>query len=106
MNGLFDEYAASFAFDAAAAQYNRAQAQLNLIETQLANTVIISPIDGTATRPAFSVRDVVQPSQTILAVNNLDKVRVTANFEETKVGRIDFTSIPIFLMFLRIIRNN
>ncbi|MBN2351086.1 MAG: HlyD family secretion protein [Spirochaetales bacterium] len=81
--------AASFAFDAAAAQYNIAQAQLNLIETQLANTVIISPIDGTATRPAFSVGDVVQPGQTILAVNNLDKVWVTANFEETKVGRIE-----------------
>jgi membrane fusion protein (multidrug efflux system) len=81
--------AASLAYDAAAAQYNIAQAQLGIIESQLANTVITSPIDGTATKPAFSVGDVVQPSQTILTVNDLNNVWVTANFEETKVGRID-----------------
>lgn len=81
--------AASTGFDAAASQYNVSQAQLGVIETQLTNTVILSPIDGTATKPAFSVGDVIQPSQTILTVNNLSKVYVIADFEETKVGRFD-----------------
>ena len=74
--------------DAAVAQYNIAEAQLNGVLTQLANTTISSPIPGFVTKPAFSVGDVVQPSQVIFSVNNLNKVWVTANFEETKIGRI------------------
>jgi membrane fusion protein (multidrug efflux system) len=80
--------AVSLAYDAAAAQYNIAQAQLGVIETQLMNTRITSPIDGAVTKPAFSVGDVVQPSQIIFTVNNPKLVWVTANFEETKIGRI------------------
>ena len=33
--------------------------------------------------------DVVQPGQTIYTINDLDRLWVTANFEETKIGRIE-----------------
>jgi membrane fusion protein, multidrug efflux system len=75
-------------FETAAAQYDIAQAQLSSVETQLLNTRIISPVPGAVTKPAFSVGDVVQPGQVIFTVNNPKIVWVTANFEETKIGRI------------------
>jgi membrane fusion protein (multidrug efflux system) len=76
------------AYNTALAQYQYAEAQVNSVTTQVANTIITSPIDGKATKPAFQIGDIVQPSQTILTVNNLKNVWVTANFEETKIGRI------------------
>jgi len=83
------------ALEAATAQYNLAQtavdtsaAQLGVIETQLANVRISSPIDGTVEKITLNPGDLVQPGQTILSVNNLESVWVTANFEETKIGRI------------------
>jgi membrane fusion protein, multidrug efflux system len=83
------------ALDTAQAQYSLAQAsvdtssaQLGVIEAQLLNISIASPIDGTVEKVTLNPGDLVQPGQTILSVNNLDTVWVTANYEETKVGRI------------------
>ena len=83
------------ALDTAQAQYSLAQAsvdtagaQLGVIEAQLLNVRIYSPIDGTVEKITLNPGDLVQPGQTILSVNNLDSIYVTANYEETKVGRI------------------
>jgi membrane fusion protein, multidrug efflux system len=83
------------ALDAAQAQYSLTQAsadtssaQLGVIETQLANVRISSPIDGTVEKISLFPGDLAQPGQTILSVNNLDTIWVTANLEETKIGRI------------------
>jgi membrane fusion protein (multidrug efflux system) len=85
----------SKAYDTAVAQYNIAQAQidtsqaqLGVIETQLLNTKITSPVPGTVAKRSFAAGDVVQPGQIIFTVNNLKNIWVTANFEETKIGRI------------------
>ena len=86
---------ATSALDAASAQYaialaqvDTARAQLGVIENQLLNTRIISPIAGVVAKKSMMQGDVVQPGQTIYTVNDLDRVWVTANFEETKIGRI------------------
>jgi membrane fusion protein, multidrug efflux system len=83
------------ALDAAQAQCDLAQAsvdtssaQLGVIETQLLNVRIASPIDGTVEKVTIFPGDLAQPGQAILSINNLDSVWVTANLEETKIGRI------------------
>ena len=90
-----DEHAAS-ALDAAKAQYaialaqvDTAEAQLGVIESQLQNTKIISPLAGSVAKKSMMQGDVVQPGQTIYSINALDRIWVTANFEETKIGRIE-----------------
>jgi membrane fusion protein (multidrug efflux system) len=59
-----------------------------VIEAQLLNVRIDSPIDGTVDKVTLNAGDLAQPGQTILSVNNLDSIWITANYEETKVGRI------------------
>lgn len=75
-------------FSLAQASVDTASAQLGVIEAQLLNVHIASPIDGTVDKIALYAGDLVQPGQTILSVNNLASIYVTANYEETKVGRI------------------
>jgi membrane fusion protein, multidrug efflux system len=70
------------------AQVATSNAQLRVIETQLLNTRITAPISGTIAKQSLMRGDVVQPGQTIFAVNDLANVWVTANYEETKIGRI------------------
>jgi membrane fusion protein (multidrug efflux system) len=86
---------AANALDAASAQYaialaqvDTADAQLGVLENQLLNTRITSPISGVVAKKSLMPGDVVQPGQTIYSINDLDSVWVTANFEETKIGRI------------------
>jgi RND family efflux transporter MFP subunit len=63
-------------------------AQLGVLETQILNVSISTPIDGTVEKVTLNPGDVAQPGQTILSVNNLDALWVIANFEETKIGKI------------------
>ena len=86
---------AKSALDTAKAQYTLAEAsvdtsnaQLGVIETQLLNVKITTPIDGTVEKVTLNAGDLAQPGQAILSVNNLEAVWVIANFEETKIGRI------------------
>jgi membrane fusion protein, multidrug efflux system len=83
------------ALDTARAQYALAQAsvdtssaQLGVIEAQMLNVRLDSPIDGTVEKISLYPGDLAQPGQTILSVNNLGSIWVTANFEETKIGKI------------------
>ncbi|MCX6138886.1 MAG: HlyD family secretion protein [Ignavibacteriales bacterium] len=82
----------------AGAQIATAHAQLGVIETQLLNTVIRSPMDGTVSKRWALAGDVVQPAQPILSIYSLDSVWVTANLEETKISALkagDTASIGI-----------
>jgi len=82
-------------YDAAQARLAVAQAQIRSTETQIAvidtslsNAIIRSPLHGVVSKRWAMVGDVVQPSQAIFSVYDLDSVWVTANLEETKLGRI------------------
>jgi membrane fusion protein (multidrug efflux system) len=72
----------------AKAQVDGAQAQLGVLAVSLLNTRIDAPMDGTVQKEVYMKGDVVQPGQTIITINDLDDIWVTANFEETKVARI------------------
>jgi membrane fusion protein (multidrug efflux system) len=83
------------ALEMARAQYNielarvrAAEARLHVIETQLANTRITTPISGVIAKKWSLPGDVVQPGQAIFTVYNTDQIWITANFEETKVAAI------------------
>jgi membrane fusion protein (multidrug efflux system) len=69
----------------AIAQAAAARAQLGVIETQLAQTVIRSPMDGVVAKRWALPGDVVQPSQAIFSVYNFENLWVTANLEETNL---------------------
>lgn len=73
----------------AQAQVDTAQAQLGVIETQLLNTRISAPISGVIAKKSLMIGDVVQPGQAMFTINDLKSVWVTANFEETKIRRIE-----------------
>jgi membrane fusion protein (multidrug efflux system) len=83
------------ALEAAKAQYgitkakiNEAGAQLNVIKTELNNTVIYSPMDGVVAKRWELKGDVVQPGQPIFTLYNLKNVWVTAQFQETDLASI------------------
>ncbi|MGO9480513.1 MAG: HlyD family secretion protein [Candidatus Kryptoniota bacterium] len=83
------------ALEAAQAQYNidlskisAAKAQIGVIESQLQNTVIASPMDGAVAKRWVLTGDVVQPGQPIFTIYDLKNIWVTANLEETKLGHI------------------
>jgi membrane fusion protein, multidrug efflux system len=70
------------------AQFASAQAQLGVIQTQLKNTVISSPMTGVISKRWTLTGDVVQPGQAIFTIYDLHDVWVTANLEETAVGAL------------------
>lgn len=72
----------------AVAQVGSARAQLGVAQTNLQNTIIVSPMDGVVSKRWALAGDVVQPAQPIFSIYNLDTVWVTANFEETKLSSI------------------
>jgi len=80
--------AANAQYELAQAQVDAASAQLGVVETQLLNTEIRSPIDGTVDHVTADVGDVVQPTQKLVTVANLADLWVTANLEETKIARV------------------
>jgi len=72
----------------ALAQVQTARAQLQVVETDLTNTRITAPLTGVVARRWVMPGDVVQPGQPILVIYDLANLWITANFEETKIGRI------------------
>jgi len=72
----------------AVGQVQTARAQLQVVETQLANTRIAAPLTGVVARRWALPGDVVQPGQPVFAIYDLADLWVTAHFEETKIGRI------------------
>jgi membrane fusion protein, multidrug efflux system len=75
-------------YQIAQARIQTAKAQLQIVETQLQNCTIVSPLDGVVARRWILPGDVVQPGQPTLSVYDVNNLWITANFEETKLGRI------------------
>ncbi len=71
--------------DIAVTQEKLAAAQLNSVETNLANTTIASPIDGVVAKKWSMRGDVVQPAQPIYTLYDLKDLWVDANFKETQI---------------------
>jgi|YelNatPaOPRAMG01_1025707.scaffolds.fasta_scaffold10977_7 membrane fusion protein (multidrug efflux system) len=90
---------AAKALEAAKAEYVIAQSriklastQIALIEAQLLNMTVYSPVDGIIAKRWVLPGEVVQPGQPIFTIYKNDNIWVTANLEETKIGRIGLNS--------------
>ncbi len=72
----------------AQAQVDTADAQLGVVRTQLQNTIIKAPMAGVIAKRWVLPGAVVQAAQPIYALNNLQRIWVTANLEETKFYKL------------------
>jgi membrane fusion protein (multidrug efflux system) len=70
------------------AQIATAQADLAIIQTQIANTVVTAPFSGVIAKRWALAQDVVSPGQAIFSMFDNKHVWVTANYEETKLRAI------------------
>ena len=59
-----------------------------MINTQLQNTRITTPLDGVVAKRWVLQGDVVQPGQPIFTIYNLDSLWVTADLQETDLASI------------------
>ena len=62
-----------------------AQAQVGVVQAQLDNTTIISPVAGKVAKRWTLQGDVVQPGQPVFSVYDMSRIWVTANLEETNM---------------------
>ena len=69
-------------------QVDMANAQLGIIKTQLLNTTLTAPINGVIAEKNATLGEIVQPGQAILVINDLNDLWITADFEETKIRKI------------------
>jgi membrane fusion protein (multidrug efflux system) len=72
----------------AVAQVGTARAQQGVVQARLADTRIAAPFHGVVAKRWVLAGDVIQPGEAILAIYDVEHVWVTANLEETKLGRI------------------
>jgi membrane fusion protein (multidrug efflux system) len=83
------------ALESVKAQYNisqakitAAEAQLNVLTTQMENTSIYSPMNGVIAKRWELRGDIAQPGQPIYTIYDVKNIWVTAEFEETKLGSL------------------
>ena len=72
----------------ALSKISAARAQLGVVEADLQNTVIKSPMDGVIAKRWVLSGDVVQAGQPVFTLYDLKNIWVTANLEETKLGHL------------------
>ena len=65
-----------------------ALAQADVIDTQLKNTKLYSPINGIVAKRWLLPGDVVQPGQSVLPVTDVSKLWIAVYLEETKVANV------------------
>jgi membrane fusion protein (multidrug efflux system) len=74
--------------DTAQANLDSAQAELKLAQVSLDNTYIKSPLDGVVVQKTVEEGNILEPGQSALALLDMDGAWVSANLEETEVGRV------------------
>ncbi len=73
---------------AAEASVRAAQAAVSQAQLDLGYTHIVAPVDGVVGEKAVNVGDRVQPAQALMAIVQVDREWVTANFKETQLRHI------------------
>jgi HlyD family secretion protein len=66
----------------------RAKASLALIETQIADTVAVSPVDGVVLVKAAEVGEILAAGTTVVTVGDIDHPWLRAYINETDFGRV------------------
>ncbi len=70
------------------ANVDLAEAQLRQAELNLSYTKIFAPVSGIIGKKSLNVGDRVQPGQELLAITQIDRLWITANFRETQLKHI------------------
>jgi len=70
----------------------RAKAQIELIDTQLNDTVAVSPIDGVVLVKAADVGEVLAPGTSVVTVGDIDHPWLRAYIKESDLGRVKLGS--------------
>ncbi len=66
----------------------RARAQIALIDTQLADTIAVSPIDGVVLVKAADVGEVLAPGTSVVSVGDIEHPWLRAYIKERDLGRV------------------
>lgn len=80
------------------ASVETAQAQINQISTQLGNTKLYAPSDGTIGKRWLMPGDVAQPGQSIYTIVNDNKLWISIFLEETKLQNLHVGQSVIFTL--------
>ena len=70
------------------AEVARAEANLALIKSQLADSVAVSPIDGVVLSKAADVGEVLAAGTTVVTIGDIDHPWLRAYINETDLGRL------------------
>jgi membrane fusion protein (multidrug efflux system) len=70
------------------ASLDAAKAQLSQAELNLGYAKILAPVAGIVGKKSIAVGDHVAPGQELMAISQIDRVWVTANFRETQLAKI------------------
>jgi HlyD family secretion protein len=81
--------AAAAQLDLARAQYQQAQARLDELKINLANTIIASPVSGFIGKRALDAGAWVTPNSSFISVVDIGIVRLVANVVEKDLGHIN-----------------
>jgi HlyD family secretion protein len=74
------------------AEIARSRASLALIDSQLADTVVVSPVDGVVLVKAADVGEVLGAGATVVTVGDIDHPWLRAYINETDLGRVKLGS--------------
>jgi HlyD family secretion protein len=74
------------------AEVGRSNASLALIDSQLADTVAISPVDGVVLVKAADVGEVLAPGTTVVTVGDIDHPWLRGYVNETDLGKVKLGS--------------
>jgi HlyD family secretion protein len=74
------------------AEVARAKATVELIDTQLADTVAVSPVDGVVLVKAADAGEVLAPGTTVLTIGDIDRPWLRGYVNETDLGRVKIGS--------------
>jgi len=74
------------------AEAARSKASVALIDTQLADTVAVSPVDGVVLVKAADVGEILAPGTTVLTVGDIDHPWLRGYVNETDLGKVKLGS--------------
>lgn len=83
-------------YDVALAQSAQNTANVQLLEAQLANTVVVAPFSGYVARRTLSQGEMVSPGAVLLTVVDLSKVKIEVFVSEKDISRIEQGQLVTF----------
>ena len=84
---------------AAQARFDDAQSTAKLAETQIAQSIVRAPIDGTVYQFDLKPGAYLNPGDPVASIGRLDRVRVNVNVDEPDLGRVA-KAMPVLINWI------